>query len=117
MLDDNPVVRMRAADAVEKASLARPGLLQPHKATILGAVAAIEQSVAILFGYLEDRSSIARTFAMQALADVALRDGALRKTVLPVIEHLTETGTPAMRSRGRKLLKVLWEGRLPALNA
>jgi HEAT repeat protein len=130
MLDDDPVVRMRAADAVEKAALARPELLQPHKAKILGAVAAGEQkevrwhvalmlprlklnrgenkqAVAILFEYLEDRSSIVRTFAMQGLGDFALRDGALRKRVLPVIEHLTEMGSPAMRSRGRKLLKRL----------
>ena len=40
---------------------------------------------------------------MQALADLAEGDERLRRRVLPLTE-LTGTGTPAMRSRGRKLL-------------
>jgi hypothetical protein len=55
-------------------------------------------------GYLEDESSIVRTFSMQALADLAVHDARLRSQVTPLIEGLTKTGTPAMRSRGRKLL-------------
>jgi hypothetical protein len=41
---------------------------------------------------------------MQALAELALRAPRLRPRVLPVIEELTRNGTPAMRTRGRKLL-------------
>ena len=33
---DNPVLRMRAADAVEKISSLEPGLLEPFKAELLG---------------------------------------------------------------------------------
>ena len=64
----------------------------------------------ILLGYLEDPSSIVRTFSMQALADLASRDERLLAQVMPLIERLTRTGTPAMRSRGRKLLRQLQRG-------
>ena len=66
-----------------------------------------ELAVAILFEYLNDKSSILKTFSMQALCDFALRDRRLRLRIVPVLEHLTDTGTAAMRSRGRKLLKHL----------
>src|SRR5690606_14505511 len=43
MLLDDPVIRLRAADAVEKASRRRPERLAPHKAALLGEVAEIDQ--------------------------------------------------------------------------
>src|SRR5260370_27140346 len=58
-------------------------------------------------GYLEDKSSMVKTFSMQALADLAAQDEQLLEQVAPLIERLTRTGTPAMKSRGRKLLKQL----------
>ncbi len=54
---------------------------------------------------------------MQALTDLAQRDPALRSQVAPLIERLTETGTPAMRSRGRKLLKQLSRPSVPRKGA
>jgi HEAT repeat protein len=130
LLHDDPIIRMRAADAVEKSSARNHQLLQPYKHQLLNRVAAIPQqeirwhvaqiiprltltrterdhAVAILFDYLEDKSSIVRTFAMQALADLAQSDPRLRNRVKPVIEFFTSTGTPAMRARGRKLLKIM----------
>lgn len=130
LLADDPIIRMRAADAVEKASSRDHQLLQPYKREILKSIAAIPQqevrwhvaqmiprlqmsraerdhAVSILFDYLEDKSSIVRTFAMQALADLAQSDPRLRNRLKPVLEFLTSTGTPAMRARGRKLLKML----------
>jgi hypothetical protein len=41
---------------------------------------------------------------MQALADLAEHDEQMRRWVLPLLVELTCTGTPAMRSRGRKLV-------------
>ena len=61
----------------------------------------------IVFDYLRDRSSIVKTFAMQALADLASQDASLRAQILPLLEELTAIGTPAMRARGRKLLQHL----------
>jgi hypothetical protein len=87
----DPLIRLRAADAVEKITTRRPDLLQAHKNKILRyAASATEKEVRwhmaalltrlkltpreraivldILFDYLRDSSSIVRTFAMQALA-------------------------------------------------
>jgi hypothetical protein len=130
VLDANPLTRMRAADAIEKASAISPKLLQPHKRIILRKIAVIpqqevrwhvaqilprlkltpkerDQAVSILFDYLEDKSSIVKTFAMQALADFAQTDSNLRKRVIPILEFLTANGSAAMRSRGRRLLPPL----------
>jgi hypothetical protein len=129
-LDANPVVRMRAADAIEKASAIYPSLLEPHKRIILNKIAVIPQqevrwhvaqilprlkltpkernhAMSILFDYLEDKSSIVKTFAMQALFDFAQTDSRLRKRILPILEFLTSNGAAAMRARGRKLLPIL----------
>jgi hypothetical protein len=65
-----------------------------------------EQQLAIsmLNGYLEDRSSIVKTFALQGLADLAQADPSIRPKVLEVLRESTRTGTPAMKARSRKLL-------------
>lgn len=127
---DDAVLRMRSADAVEKITRGRPGLLRRYKKKILGAIAENDQpevrwhvalmiprleltarergvAVDILFDYLHERSSIVKTCAMQALAELAMKHAALKAQVLPLLEELTEAGTPAMRARGRKLLKQL----------
>jgi hypothetical protein len=130
MVSDDPIVRMRSADAVEKITAKHPEYLQPHKTTLIQQVAKIEQQevrwhvaqmiprlelsneeravvVETLLGYLDDNSKIVKTFSMQALADLAEQNAGLRSQVIPLLEKLTETGSPAMRSRGRKLLEKL----------
>jgi hypothetical protein len=127
MLAGDPVMRMRCADAVEKITARHHGLLAAHKRKLLYEVAAIDQQGVrwhaaqlfsrlrlnrserrkvkdILWGYLADESRIVRTFAMQALADLAAQDAELRGPILRKLQYLTRTGSPAMRSRGRKLL-------------
>ena len=127
MLGPDLVVRMRAADAVEKITRRRPDLLRGLEDRVLTEVAAIDQqevrwhvaqllprlaltppqrarAITILRGFVDDDSRIVRTFAMQALADLAEHDEQMRRWVLPLLAELTRTGTPAMRSRGRKLL-------------
>lgn len=129
MESEDPIIRMRAADAAEKVTAHNPMLLEKHKKKIL-AIAPIDQQevrwhiaqmtpripwnaaerkkvMAFLHEYLKDKSSIVRTFAMQALAELALEDSRLRPSIIRTIEQLTTTGTPAMRSRGRKLLPLL----------
>jgi hypothetical protein len=121
---------MRSADAIEKVTAKRADLLQPYKATLIHKVAAVKQqevrwhvaqmlprlcldpgeektALSILMDYLEDASSIVKTSSMQALADLALRNFDLRPRVIPLLEHLTRVGSPAMRSRGRRLLAQL----------
>jgi hypothetical protein len=127
MLADDPLVRMRAADAVEKITTQQPELLTPYKDCLLQEVSRIEQqevrwhvaqllprltltpaerqqTLAILEIYLQDKSKIVKTFAMQALADLAEQDPNLRPSIITRLETLTASGSPAMRSRGRKLL-------------
>jgi HEAT repeat protein len=89
---ENSLVRMRAADAAEKVTRMRSDLL--HKKELLGLLqetsqqelrwhpaariprmslspAELQRAVSSLTIYLEDRSSIVQTFAIQGLADLA----------------------------------------------
>lgn len=125
-----PVIRLRAADAAEKVSAKRPELLQPYKSELLGLLAETQQielrwhlaqmvprlrltaperrrAAAALQSYLEDRSSIVKTFALQALADLARNDAVLRRKVHLLLDDALRTGTPAMKARSRNLLKGL----------
>jgi len=127
MLDDDPLVRMRAADAVEKITAMRPDFLRPYKTRLINRVAKIDQQevrwhvaqlfsrlelnkadrravVLILSEYLGDKSRIVKTFSMQALADIADQDKQLRPSIVRQLEKLTKEGSPAMQSRGKKLL-------------
>ena len=130
MLSDDPLIRMRSADAIEKITVKHPEYLQPYKAKLIKQIAKSEQQevrwhvaqmiprldlnqeerasvVARLVDYLNDKSNIVKTFSMQALADLAEKDTTLRVKVIPLLEELTRAGGPAMRSRGRKLLQKL----------
>jgi hypothetical protein len=128
---EDPLVRMRAADAAEKVTRTHPELLRPHKKELLGLLAEAKEkekdqelrwhlavmiprlplgprerklAASLLSGYLEDRSSIVRTFALQGLADLAQDDPGIRPGVIEVLREATRNGTPAMKARSRKLL-------------
>ena len=131
MFDEDEVVRMRAADALEKISAQRPGCLQPFKQDLLDrlpdivqielrwhiaqmlprlALTAAERRtrvVPVLLEYLHDRSRIVQTFALQALADFAVLDRQLRARVLGIIEDAALTGSAAVKARCHRLLKQL----------
>lgn len=130
LYNNAPLTRMRAADAIEKITATRPEWLEPYKEKLLGTVAASDQQeirwhvaqmlprltltraersavVSVLKEYLNDKSGIVRTCAMQALADLSKHDEHLREEVIDLLQTLMRTGTPAMKSRGRKLLKQL----------
>ena len=129
----DPLIRMRAADAAEKVTRKHPELLTPFKKELLGLMTeateqemrwhlavmvprlplnATERELAIsaLSGYLEDRSSIVKTFALQGLADLARGDPAIQPTVVEILRDATRNGTPAMKARSRKLLLRLERG-------
>lgn len=128
MCCDDPIVRMRAADAAEKASAVQPELLRPHKAELLDLLTEAEQielrwhlaqmisrlpltkteslrAAQTLQHYLEDRSSLVRTFALQALADISGSDSELRPQIRQIVEQSMARGTAAMKARARRLLK------------
>lgn len=126
----DPLLRMRTADAVEKVTRVKPELLTPHKKILIRLAQATRQQevrwhmaqilprlklkpadrkiiVDILYTYLRDKSKIVVTFALQALADFAVEDNQLRPRVIRELENFTETGSPAIQNRGRKLLAKL----------
>jgi hypothetical protein len=124
---ENPLVRMRAADVAEKVTRNNAALLQPFKKELLGLMAETTQqelrwhlaamiprlalntaerklAASLLNSYLEDRSSIVKTFALQGLADLARGDPSMLPTVTEMLRDATRSGTPAMKARSRKLL-------------
>lgn len=126
----DPLVSMRCADVAEKVTVLHPEYLRPYKHRLIEELSRIDQKevrwhvaamlprltlteeeqqhvIDILLSYASDRSSIVNTFAMQSLADLALRDKKLLPQVLPHIEKLCVIGTPAMRTRGKHLLPKL----------
>jgi hypothetical protein len=123
----DPIVRMRAADAAEKVSAKRPALLAPFKTELLALADETTQpelrwhlaqmiprlplgkqerarATAALRGFLGDRSSIVKTFAIQALAELSRGTPEMVADVINLLERTLRTGTPAMKARSRKLL-------------
>ena len=126
--DADPLIRMRCADVAEKVSAVHPEWLQKHKPALLLFVSTVQEKevrwhmaqmlprlkfspgerrsvVALLFEYLEDSSRIVNTWSMQALFEMSETDGELRARVLPILRDAVRNGSPAARSRARKLLK------------
>jgi hypothetical protein len=124
------LVRMRAADAAEKVTRTHPELLHAYKKELLGLMAesqeqemrwhlavmvprlvlnAAERQAVIswLKNYLQDRSSIVKTFALQGMADLAHDEPSLRSEVIEILRAATRGGTAAMKARSRKLLTQL----------
>ena len=127
LLSADPLIRMRAADATEKVTREHPEFLRPYKKELLGLMSEAAQqelrwhlaamiprlhlsarerqtAISSLNRYLQDRSSIVKTFALQGLADLAQNDPSILPRVLEILRGATRNGTPAMKARSRKLL-------------
>jgi len=130
----DPLVRMRAADATEKITRRNPELLQRYKRELLGLMAETKQQElrwhlaamvprlelnvterervhSLLNSYLQDPSSIVKTSALQALADLAAEHSSIRPEVIEILRQSAQNGTPAMKARSRKLLLKLEHAR------
>src|SRR5262249_24856944 len=100
----DPLIRMRAGDALEKVSRQQPGWLSPMRAELLELARATEEQearwhlaqilprlglrgaqraavVTVLRRYRQDRSAIVRVSALEALVELAASDSALRRSV------------------------------------
>src|SRR5690349_296637 len=129
---EDPLLRMRVADAAEKATRSSPGLLQPYEKELLRLLTESHQQevrwhlaamiprlaltvnerhrvAGILASYLEDRSSIVKTCALQGLAELARKDVSLRAPVIELLRRSLRGGTPAMKARSRRLLATFEE--------
>lgn len=61
----------------------------------------------LMLQYLDNKSSIVRSFAMQSLTDIAMQESKYVNKVRKLIKNLMRNGTSAMKSRGKKLLVIL----------
>ena len=130
---EETVVRMRAADATEKVTRISTQILDVYKEELLGLLAETtdkelrwhlavivprlalnakerQRAAAFLQLYLEDPSSLVKTFALEGLADLSMNDASLRKQVLEILHESARNGTAAMKARSRKLLAHLEDG-------
>ena len=131
MLNDDPVVRMRAADAIEKVSRLHPEYLKDYKKMLIQEVSKIDQQevrwhvaqifsrlelndneqeliVDLLFSWLEESSSnIVRVNSIQTLSDLAEENRELRSLVLEKLQEIIQIGSPSIVSRGKKLIQKL----------
>ena len=132
--DEEAGVANRAADALERASSRRPQILARWKAALLDRMldagenklrwnlaltisrtklteAETRRAAAVLRTWLDDKSSIVKTSAMHGLAGLTVWDPSMLPEVLDMLRILTRSGTPAMRARGRILLKRMEAGK------
>ena len=128
LTDEDPIVRMRAADVVEKVTIDDPGPLKSHKRDIINILENSKQQevlwhmaqivprlkytkaeefkvVTALKGNLVHKSKIVQTFSMQALFDLAEENKDLQNEVVEIIKEKQKTGSPALQSRARQLLE------------
>jgi hypothetical protein len=119
-------VRIRCADAAEKATNGRPGLLRPFRTALFRAAGSAEAEVrwhvaqmlprlnltrrgrarvaTVLRRYLNDDSRIVRACAVEGLAQLAHAGPELYADVLQLIRSLSQTGSAAVRARARRVL-------------
>jgi hypothetical protein len=128
----DPLIAMRAADAVEKLTQERVAWLQPFKERILKEFLLIQQhevrwhmvallnrldltinerwdAVRVLAGFLHDSSKIVQAFTLQAMFDISAPVVALRQEVIAVLQDKTDDVAPAVRTRAKNLLRMSQE--------
>jgi hypothetical protein len=132
-------VANRAADALERASSRRPEILSRWKHVLLDRMldarenklrwnlalmiyrtplnaTETSRAAAVLRSWLDDKSSIVKTSAMHGLAGLTRWAPSMLPEVLDMLRVLSRSGTPAMRARGRILLKRMEAGKeLPVI--
>jgi len=130
LLDDaDPRVRMRSADAVEKASRRRPDLLRPHKRCLLDRVSLDGQqevrwhllqllprldlspddrdaAFALAVESLQHKSRIVGSEALSAMFALSRDCPALYAVARRHAEQALDSAAPAMRSRAKRLLEL-----------
>ena len=123
---DDPLVRMRAADALEKMSAKDPALIQGYKRHLLGLLARetqqevrwhlaqmaprlsltdAERAQAFedLKGYLSDQSVIVQAWALTAIAEIATSDARFEAAAERLLTEASSSDHAAMRARAKAL--------------
>ena len=133
------VVRMRSADVIEKVTQSNHDLLSDYTTIIISILSTTEQQevcwhmaqiaprlicneseeneiIESLKMCLLHKSKIVQVSAMESLATIAVRNDSMLGEVTDMIVKHMESGSPAVQSRGRKLLKRLMERQLHGEN-
>jgi hypothetical protein len=132
--DQDEAVAGRAADALETVAAESPRTVVRWKDALLGLLVEAgpiklrwhlalivtgmpltrpecRRVYGVLQGWLDHRSSIVKTCAMQGIAELTRQDASLANEVLDLLRALSRSGTPAMRARGRILIEQLEKGK------
>jgi hypothetical protein len=128
LTSDNPGVRMRSADALEKITGKKPELLQPYKKEFIAVAQKAEQQevqwhIAQMFPRLElsehekstaveilehfyhnSQSNIVKVMSMQAIFDLLCSTAKNDDELLRFLTTASDNGAPSVRSRAQKLL-------------
>jgi hypothetical protein len=128
MFYEDPIVRMRSADVIEKVSKIHPEFLQPFKNRLINEVSKIKQQevqwhVAQMFSYLEltnsdikkitkilfsfidsSNSNIVKVFSLQTLVDIAMTDSSIKSKIMDKLKQMVKNGSPAVVNRCNKLI-------------
>ncbi|MEO9171104.1 MAG: hypothetical protein ABI282_03620 [Candidatus Baltobacteraceae bacterium] len=125
--DEDPVVRIRAAAAAERATRGRPDLLVPVRKRLIAEAGELPEAevrrnvaqmlprvklepkerakaVALLHRYRDDAASTVVLAAMQALTDFSNDDAVLRERMIPILERFSREGNAPAKLRGRQML-------------
>ncbi|NMC47202.1 MAG: hypothetical protein GYA52_10300 [Chloroflexi bacterium] len=128
--ENDPVIRMRTADAVEKITATAPELLIPYKQDLLDLIHQIDQMEVLwhfaqiiprlhlspdemnalypsMVGYLSHPSAIVKTFTLQCLYDLSLQEPTLLPATISHLQDGLKCSQKAVQSRSRKLLALL----------
>ncbi len=131
MCNADPVIRMRAADAIEKVTRIKPALLVPFKKRLIAEVSQIQQQevqwhLAQIFSRLDledeelgcvvkllrhwiesSKSNIVKVNSLQCLCEIALRYTDSKPAIVQILRESMANGSPAVISRIKKLLPKL----------
>ncbi len=130
LYDGEPVVRMRSADVIEKVTKKNPELLSGYTSKVISILASVDQQevcwhmaqvsprlectkseehkiIGLLNKLLSHKSKIVKVSAMDSLAFFAERNKSILADVIGIIKEQMKNGSPAIQSRGRKLLERL----------
>ena len=124
---EDVVIRMRTADAIEKITAKKPELLIPYKTDFLNLITQIDQievlwhfaqiiprlpltpeertaAFHIVEGYLSNKSAIVQASSLQCLYELALQQSDLRDIAIRHLQQGQKSKHKAVQTRCRKLL-------------
>ena len=128
----NPLVKMRSAQVINRVAAQRPDYLEPYNHRLIEVLSKGRERQyrrnlimllprlkltepekvkvsEILGGFLSDKNVTVVISAMEALVELAGDDPEKQVKLLPVVDELARTGSPAIRVRARRAQEKLFQ--------